>query len=66
MQSTEYWRLCQQLSIFQAIMLILGYDPENQFCYHVENDGTSEIPLGYRALKTALVNGVAQNKLKGS
>lgn len=58
MQSADYWRLCDHLSIFQSIMLILGYDPENQSSYDVENSKKEKIPQGYGALKTALTNAV--------
>ncbi len=58
MQSTDYWRLCKHLSIFQAIMLMLDYDPANQESHYIEENRNHSIPLGYSQLKTSIVNAV--------
>ncbi len=66
MQSSDYWRLCDHLSIFQSIMLILGYDPENQTSYQVENHKRASLPTGYGALKTALINAALSKHIVGT
>jgi hypothetical protein len=66
MQAADYWRLCSHLSVFQAIMLILGYDPENQSNYDVEDSKIDSVPQGYGALKTAIVNALVAGQLEGN
>lgn len=66
MQSADYWRLCDHLTIFQSIMLILGYDPENQSSYDVECSKKEKIPQGYGALKTALTNAVMTDRISNN
>lgn len=64
MQSADYWRLCDELSIFQAIMLILDYDPDNQYSWTVEQNKKHSVPEGYGALKTAIVNAVEKQDIE--
>ena len=66
MQNFDYWRLCDTISIFQAVMLILGYDPANQSSYDVEGHKRYAIPEGYGALKTAIVNAVKGGLIESS
>ncbi len=63
MQSADYWRLCDDISIFQAVMLILGYDPANLSSYFIEQ---KTLPHGYSALKVALSNVVKTGKIESS
>ncbi len=65
MQSADYWRLCDHLTIFQSIMLILGYDPESQYSWNVESNNNHSAPQGYGALKTALSNALITKKIEG-
>jgi len=64
MESADFWRLCDHVSIFQAIMLILGYDPSDN---HSSNIGYNNAPKpeGYAPLRTALVNAVKSNQIEG-
>ncbi len=57
MESFDYWRLCDNLSILQAALLIVGEDPSSNHIY-LENWKIDERPLGYEAAKTALINAV--------
>ena len=63
MQNFDYWRLCDSISLFQAVMLILGFDPANQCSSDVEHHKRHEVPEGYGALKTALINAVKSGKI---
>jgi hypothetical protein len=47
-------------------MLILGYDPENQSSYNVENNKNEKTPHGYGALKTALINALITQRIEGN
>jgi hypothetical protein len=58
----DYWRLCDELSVVQAALLIVGRDPSG-----VE-DGIdlvrpSNRPTGYNAAKAALINAVNGKRL---
>lgn len=64
MQGADLWRLCEELSIFQAIMLILGYDPSDQTSWLLEKNKRISPPEGYSALKTALSNAVESEKIE--
>lgn len=54
MESLDYWRLCDQLNVVQAALLIAGEDPstaKNTETLDVENR-----PKGYEAAKTAITH----------
>ncbi len=50
----DYWRLCDELSVFDAALLTAGHSPD-KFPY-VENWETDKRPRGYEAAKTAITN----------
>src|SRR5690348_9004132 len=52
METIDYWRLCDELSVDQAALLIAGGNPSDR----------SE-PLGYEAVKTALTNAIEKRAL---
>jgi len=58
----DYWRLCDELSVVQAALLIVGRDPSG-----VENgidlQRPSNRPAGYNAAKAALINAVNGKRL---
>lgn len=64
MDELFYWRLCDELSILQAALLIIGHDPSGENC-HVEKWQINERPHGYEAAKTAIINGLKNNNLDG-
>lgn len=47
MNSLDYWRICEDLTVFQAIMLILEYDPAEHSYYDYRNRVNSSLPVGY-------------------
>jgi hypothetical protein len=53
MESLDYWRLCDELTIVQAALLIAGCDPSVDAEY-IEGWRPGERPLGYEAAKTAI------------
>ncbi|GJM02861.1 MAG: hypothetical protein DHS20C08_13620 [Rhodomicrobium sp.] len=64
MEGLDFWRLCDDLSVFQAALLISGHDPSGENC-HVEQWSIEERPSGYEAAKNALINGLRSKALKG-
>jgi hypothetical protein len=62
MAALDYWRLCDDLSVVQIALLIVGEDPSQ-----VQDDIDRQIPrnrpAGYDVAKTALVNAIKGNRL---
>lgn len=59
MDAFDFWKLCDKLSLFQAALLILGVDPAKHHSQQFEKKISIEnVPLGYEAIETALVNAV--------
>lgn len=52
MEDLDYWRLCEELSIVQAVMLIIGEDPS--VSEWVEEWDLDKRPTGYEAVKSAI------------
>jgi len=62
MEGLDYWRLCDELSVTQAALLICGHDPGGEMAY-VESWSTHERPLGYEAAKSALKHAILSGGL---
>jgi len=61
MDALDYWRLCDELSVVQAALLIVGEDPSDQ--EGVDNRGPASRPRGYGAAKAALINAINGKRL---
>src|ERR1700730_8959374 len=55
MEPLDFWRLCDELSVEQAAVLIVGEDPSGF--------GPEEKPLGYNAAASALKNAIERKRL---
>lgn len=64
MENLDYWRLCDELSIVQAALLLVGSDPSSDDGY-AENWEMHKRPPGYEAAKTAIANAVRSGLVKG-
>lgn len=64
MDDFDYWRLCEELSIFQAALLIAECDPSKEYAY-VENWETHKRPKGYEAAKTGITNALSRGDIIG-
>jgi hypothetical protein len=53
----DYWRLCDELSVVQAALLIVGEDP-SQIQENIDTRHSSNRPAGYDAAKAALINAI--------
>lgn len=62
--SLDYWRLCDELTIIQASLLVAGHDPSS-IQYFVESNGIEQRPLGYEAVKAALSRALLKKSIKG-
>jgi len=64
MESLDYWRLCDELSLVQAVLLLVGCDPSNE-ATSVESRAMHERPHGYEAARTAIVNAFRRGSISG-
>jgi hypothetical protein len=62
MDALDYWRLCDEVSVIDAALLIVGEDPSS-IRQNVENWGPEQRPMGYDAAKTALANAILGGRL---
>ena len=60
----EYWRICDELTIVQAGLLIAGRDPSVDGEY-IESWEPAKWPLGYAAAKTAISNALRRGTITG-
>ena len=60
MAPLDYWRLCDELSVIQAALLIVGADPSG--C----ESSSSRPDVGYDAAKTALMNAIIGKRLRAN
>jgi hypothetical protein len=61
-ENMDYWRLCDEVSVIQAILLLIGEDPSDTQ-YYVENWEPSNRPTGYNAAKAAITHAVLSGRL---
>ena len=64
MESLDYWRLCDELSILQAAFLLIGLNPSDEGRFF-ENWEMEEIPREYEAAKVAIIGALRKNKIEG-
>lgn len=64
MESLDYWRLCDELSIIQAALLLAESDPSGENGY-AENWQMHQRPHGYEAAKTGITNAFRRGAIKG-
>lgn len=56
MDEIDYWRLCEELNIVQAALLVVGEDPS--IAEYTEGWEVEKRPKGYEAVKTAICGGL--------
>jgi hypothetical protein len=61
MDALDYWRLCDELSVVQAALLVVGEDPA-QHQDNVDNPDWGR-PSGYDAAKAALINAIQGKRI---
>ena len=64
MEGLDYWRLCDELSITRAALLIAGCDPGDGSAY-AEDWDVHQRPLGYEAAKSAITKRTAAKHHQG-
>lgn len=61
---SDHWRLCEEFTVQQAALLIIGCEPASTFG-HCENWEIHSRPAGYEAAKQALSAGLRRKLIKG-
>lgn len=65
MDALDYWRLCDEVSVVQAALLIVGQDPSGwQEC--VDINYSQDRPPGYDAAKAALIHAIEGKRLRAT
>jgi len=65
MEGLDYWRLCDELSVIQAALLIVGEDPAGTQ-ENIRHWSASSRPNGYDASFAALTHAVIAGRLKAT
>jgi len=65
LESMDYWRLCDELSVIQAALLVVGEDPATANVY-VENWEVPKRPNGYEAAKSAISRALMKGAVLGN
>jgi hypothetical protein len=63
MEDLDYWRLCDELTVRQAALLIVGISPTGEIGANCDNWQIHERPVGYEAAKAALSYAILSGKL---
>lgn len=63
--SLDFWRLCEELSIVQAALLIVGENPSSETGSNCENWDVHHRPDGYEAVKTAITHALRKGLIDG-
>lgn len=62
---SNYWRLCDSLSVRQAALLVIGEDPASEVGTYCESWRPADRPRGYEAAKQGIGNALSSGTLKG-
>ncbi len=60
----DYWRLCDELNIYEATLLTLGFSPGK--LKDVERWDWNNRPRGYEPTKTAIRNALRGGRIRGT
>lgn len=63
--SLDFWRLCEELSIVQAALLIVGENPSSETGSFCEQWDMHNRPTGYEAAKTAISHALRKGFIAG-
>lgn len=61
---SEYWRLCEELSVEDSALLVVGCDPSGENS-NVEAWKIHERPGGYEAVKRGIIGALRKGTIKG-
>jgi len=64
-ETFDFWRLCDELSVVQAALLIVGADPSDSHEWVLEWEPHKR-PFGFNAAMAALTHAILAGRLKGT
>jgi hypothetical protein len=64
MESIDFWKLCDQLTVEHAGLLVAGYNPSEHI--YVENQSVELQPMGYYGARHAVLSGLKSKKIEGT
>ena len=64
LSSLDYWRLCDDLTVIQAALLVAGHDPSSIQNY-VEKKVPKDRPSGYEGAKAAISRALIRSDIEG-
>ena len=64
LEKFDYWRLCDELTVVEAALLLQDRDPSGDYCY-VEGWELHQRPEGYEGSKNAISRALANNVIQG-
>jgi len=64
LSSLDYWRLCDDLRVIQAALLVVGHDPSSIQNF-VERKVHKDRPVGYEGAKTAISRALIRSDIQG-
>lgn len=64
LSAMDYWKLMDTLTVFQAIMLMIGENPEKYSSANIERQVESNRPENYTVIKTFLCHAIKNNKIQ--
>lgn len=65
MEDIDYWRLCDELSIKDAALLVVGVDPSSEDGALCEHCAIEKRPTGYEAAKKGISNALRRGDISG-
>jgi hypothetical protein len=65
MEGLDFWRLCDELTVIQAALLVVGVDPAG-VQEHIETWDSSKFPVGYEAAIAAIGNAIIAGRLSAA
>lgn len=65
MESLDFWRLCDELTVEQAALLVVGENPSGRH-FHVEGTNIELQPKGYVAAKLAISSALRNGLIEGN
>lgn len=65
MDELDFWRLCDDLTVIQAALLLAGCPPSQDVEYMVIHGSSAEKPRAYEAAREAIANALRRGTIRG-
>jgi hypothetical protein len=65
MKGLDYWRLCDELTVVQAALLLVDCEPSSDLEYAVVHGSSDDKPRGYEGALAAISSGLRRGTIRG-